>query len=175
MRRIRAVTTCNFTYSNRLIQLQSNGCNFLVIDHIQRIFNHKHHKRIFQKLNIVNFLEKYLKSIFSSATVRCVIQQKTMSRAVRFPCLRMKLIFTPLSSALDNFFDIKRFFLKAVTAVGGPLLRWITCYVKRAPSHYSASNLVLYFFSLVLNSFVYTFRMIIEINGLAISSFSNNS
>lgn len=66
----------------------------------------------------------------------------------------IKLISAPLPLVLDNFFDIKRFFLKAVTVVGGSLLRRIMCYVKRVPLHYSASNLALYFFSLLLNSSV---------------------
>lgn len=68
--------------------------------------------------------------------------------------LGLKLIFALLPPALDNFFDIKRFFLKAVTVVGGPLLRRIICYVKRVPLHYSVSNVALHFFSLLLNSSV---------------------
>lgn len=88
----------------------------------------------------------------------------------------MKLIFAPLPPALDNFFDIKRFFLKAVTVVGGPLLRRIMCYVKRVPLHYSASNLALYFFSLLLNSCVQqSWYMTIEKIRLALSLLSLSS
>lgn len=65
-------------------------------------------------------------------------------------CVGVKFIFCFSSS--EHFFDIKRFFLKAVTVVDGPLLRWMMCYVKRVPLRYSASNLALYFLSLPLNS-----------------------
>lgn len=158
------MTTRNFTHSNRLHnpttmkRLQSCHLVFLSCHMFNSIKKVKLHliigtEDMFKKNESYKFSRKVEEKInfFPDEYIRYPIKSDA---AARFSCLRVKLIFAPLSPVLDNFFGIKRLFLKVVTAVGGPLLWWITCYVKQVPQYYSASNLALYFFSFLRNSFV---------------------
>lgn len=109
-----------------------------------------------------NGLNRFCSRLFSKFALNA------MFRPARFTCLRMKLIFTPFFPCLRQFLRLKRFFLKVVTPVNGPLLWWITCCVKRVSPLYSVTNLALYFFSLLLNNFV-QHGMTIEYINLIIS------